>query len=139
MEIKSTYDMRGRQRNVLRLLHFDREGLAHIIAYRILVSLCIITGIVAIYSLLSGSIFFLGLTKALFAIVWLLFGIELYSVYKAFGIISTKGVVFGRLNESFVNSEIKKSNWQGLVKAGAPMLLVVWYALFVAFAVVVLL
>ena len=49
MEIKSTYDTRGRQRNVLRLAHFDREGLAHILSYRILAFLTIITGIVTLH------------------------------------------------------------------------------------------
>ncbi len=139
MEIKSTYDTRGRQRNVLRLAHFDREGLAHILSYRILAFLAIITGIVALYAIISGSAAWMTGAKILTGIVWLLFGIELYSVYKAFGIIATKGVVFGRLNESFLNSEVRMKRWYGVVRAAGPVLIIAWYALFAVFALVVLL
>ena len=139
MEIKSTYDMRGRQRNVLRLAHFDREGLAHILSYRILAFLTVITGIVVLYAIFSGSGSWMAAAKILIGIVWLLFGIELYSVYKAFGIIATKGIVFGRLNESFLNSEIRTKRWYGLVKAAGPVLIIAWYALFAVFVLVVLL
>ena len=138
MEIKSTYDTRGRQRNVLRLAHFDREGLAHIISYRILAFLTIITGIVVLYAILSDSSIWMTTAKILIGIVWLLFGIELYSVYKAFGIIATKGIVFGRLNESFLNSEVRERRWYGLIRAAGPVLIIVWYALFAAFALVVI-
>ena len=137
MEIKSTYDTRGRQRNVLRLAHFDREGLAHIISYRILAFLTIITGIVVLYAILSDSSIWMTTAKILIGIVWLLFGIELYSVYKAFGIIATKGIVFGRLNESFLNSEVRERRWYGLIRAAGPVLIIVWYALFAVFALVV--
>jgi hypothetical protein len=137
MEIKSTYDTRGRQRNVLRLAHFDREGLAHIISYRILAFLTIITGIVVLYAILSDSSIWMTAAKILIGIVWLLFGIELYSVYKAFGIIATKGIVFGRLNESFLNSEVRERRWYGLIRAAGPVLIIVWYALFAVFALVV--
>ncbi len=139
MEFKSTYDTRGKQRNVLRLAHFDKEGLAHILTYRILAFLSIITGATVLYAIMSGSASFMSIAKVLVAIVWLLFGIELYSVYKAFGIIATKGVVFGRLNDSFINSEVKTKPWYGVVKAGGPLLIFVWYALFVVFAAVVML
>ena len=139
MEIKSTYDTRGRQRNVLRLAHFDKEGLAHILAYRVLAFLAIITGIVVLYAILSDSSIWMTAAKILIGIVWLLFGIELYSVYKAFGIIATKGIVFGRLNESFLNSEVKMKRWYGLIRAGGPVLIIVWYALFAVFALVVIL
>ena len=138
MEIKSTYDTRGRQRNVLRLAHFDREGLAHIISYRILAFLTIITGIVVLYAILSDSSIWMTAAKILIGIVWLLFGIELYSVYKAFGIIATKGIVFGRLNESFLNSEVRERRWYGFIRAAGPVLIIVWYALFAAFALVVI-
>ena len=139
MEIKSTYDTRGRQRNVLRLAHFDMEGLAHILSYRILVFLTVITGIVTLYAIVSGFSVWMTAAKILIGIVWLLFGIELYSVYKAFGIISTKGIVFGRLNESFLNSEVRMKSWYGLVKAAGPLLVIVWYVLFAVFALVVIL
>lgn len=139
MEVKSTYDTRGRQRNVLRLAHFDMEGLAHILAYRILASLTVITGIVALYAVFSGNALSVAIANVLIGIVWLLFGIELYSVYKAFGIIATKGIVFGRLNESFLNSEVKMKRWYGLVRAAGPVLIVAWYALFAVFALVVIL
>ena len=138
MEIKSTYDTRGRQRNVLRLVHFDREGLAHILSYRVLAFLTIITGFVVLYAILSGSSIWMAAAKILIGIVWLLFGIELYSVYKAFGIIATKGIVFGRLNESFLNSEVREKRWYGLIKAAGPLLIIVWYVLFAAFALVVI-
>ncbi len=138
MEIKSTYDTRGRQRNVLRLAHFDREGLAHILSYRILAFLTIITGIVTLYAILSSSNIWMTAAKILIGIVWLLFGIELYSVYKAFGIITTKGIVFGRLNESFLNSEVRMKRWYGLIKTAGPVLIIVWYALFAVFALVVI-
>ena len=138
MEIKSTYDTRGRQRNVLRLAHFDMEGLAHILSYRILAFLTVITGIVALYAILSGSGLWMAAAKILIGVVWLLFGIELYSVYKAFGIIATRGIVFGRLNESFLNSEVRMKRWYGFVKAAGPLLVIVWYALFAVFALVVL-
>jgi hypothetical protein len=138
MEIKSTYDTRGRQRNVLRLAHFDREGLAHILSYRVLAFLTIITGIVVLYAILSGNSAWMTAAKILIGIVWLLFGIELYSVYKAFGIIATKGIVFGRLNESFLNSEVRMKRWYGLIRAAGPVLIIVWYALFAVFALVVI-
>ncbi len=135
---KETYDTRGKQRNVLRLLHFDDEGLAHMITYRILAILSIITGIMIFVALyMPQAQWLMSLAEALIAIVWLLFGVELWSTYKAMGIISTKGIVFGRLNKSFLDSEAKMKGWYSLARPAGYALLIIWYALFVAFVWVV--
>ena len=141
MEIgKEVYDTRGRQRNVFRLAHFDNEGLAHIVTYRILAFLSIVTGALTLITLHYGSLNGLSyVTYALIAIVWALFGIEIYATYKAFVVIATKGIVFGRLNDSFLNSEVKDRNRHSFLKPVGYAVLAIWYALLAVFIWVVFL
>lgn len=135
MEIKkATYDTRGRQRNVLRLAAFDREGLAHIITYRLLAVLSIITGAFIFMDIYFGGGPLSLITRALILIVWLLFGIELYSTYKAFAIIVTKGVAFGRLDKSFLDSQVKAGRAYSFFEPAGFVMLAAWYLLFVVFA-----
>jgi hypothetical protein len=83
----------------------------HVIAYRILIFTALIAGVLTMYSLYSPTNYATAiLAKAFLAISWLLFTPQLLQAGKAFVVMRTRGVVFGSLNKSFVDSEIGKSS-----------------------------
>jgi hypothetical protein len=103
---KITYDVRGSQSRIFRLLGFDKEAFIHMLFYRILLFVAIITGMAILFYLAFGGTSLLIISDALIAAVWILFTPQLFESAKAFSIISSKGESFGHLNKSFLNSSV---------------------------------
>ena len=128
---KKTYDMRGKQSNLTRLAHFDKEGLIHMITYRVLIFYSIPYGILLLVSLLYPSLVqYIG---ALTAIFWILITPQLWESVKAFSLISSRGLAFGHLSEEYVYLEKTKYSRTGLLYKPIPYIaMLFWFAGFIA-------
>jgi hypothetical protein len=96
--------LRGSQKNIFRLYGFDKPSLVHMLFFRILIFVSLITVIAAVaYILLQTPLSFLVL-KALLLAVWILFAPQLYAVVKVLALVMTTGRASKTMNESFLNS-----------------------------------
>lgn len=132
--MKNTYDLRGSQGNILRLASFDKEALLHMLFYRLMVIIAPAAALMMVYRLLLNTASF-NLVNTVVLTVWIVFTPQLFATAKAFSLISSKGVVFGHLNESFLNSRIKKKRIYAVYKAIPYVVLMVWAIGFLAFLV----
>ena len=103
---KTTYDARGSQSRIFRLLGFDKEAFIHMISYRILLFVAIFAGVEILIYLVIGGTSLLIISEALVAFVWILFTPQLFESAKAFSLIGSRGESFGNLNKSFLNSSV---------------------------------
>ncbi len=102
MENKTTYDVRGGQRNLKRQLSFNRESFIHMAFYRVLI----------IVSIISFFVFLLGfwfawasrLVDYLVVLVWILFIPQIFAFLKGISMVGSKGIEFGHLNESYASA-----------------------------------
>lgn len=120
---KKTFDMRGKQKNIARLRHFDTEGFIHMVFYRALIFYSIIYGI-----LLLGSLVYAQLapySKPLTIIFWILITPQLYETVKAFSLISSRGLAFGHLSKEHVY--LMKSKYS---KTGSVYIIIPYVAMF---------
>lgn len=102
MEEASTYDMRGRQSGILRLWGFHKEGLVHMLSYRMLVPLSLITAVLIIASLAYNTSAITRIAESAMLLTFILFTPQIFASLKAFSLVYSKGSAFGHLNESFV-------------------------------------
>ena len=99
--LESPRDLRGPIWRIGRLLRFYREAFLHVLAYRIMVPLTIIFGVIMLLSLFVPG---LGpLLKVVTAVVWVLWTPQIYEVAKGLSLAWTRGMAFGRLNEEFAH------------------------------------
>ncbi len=134
MSGENSYDVRGRQSLIFRLSRFDREGLIHMVFYRIAVFLALILAASMILSMSYYRTPFTGITKALLLLVWIIFTPQLFETAKAMSLISSRGIVFGKLNNSFMKYGVRKKKTYILLKALPYASLLIWAA---GFAVLV--
>lgn len=132
---KRIYDLRGRQRSILRVGRFDREALLHMITYRALIFVGFIEGLVLLYSSVFGSGAVLdSVSDFLLFVVMLIFIPEIFEMLKALAVISSKGIVFGRLNHSFLDAN-------NLARKDSPLAVLpylgtlIWIGVIIAFLV----
>jgi hypothetical protein len=126
---KKVKDLRGPQTRIGRLARFHFEGYIHVFAYRILVPLMILWGLLIIAYLLAPG---LGVAlKVVTAIVWVLWTAQLFEVAKGLSLAWSRGMVFGKLNEEFAHLYRKRYRAKDGLKALPYVLLVVWAAGFV--------
>lgn len=128
---KKTYDMRGRQGNLFRLLGFDKEAFIHMIAYRALIFYSIPYGVLMLISLVYANL--AAYTWLLTAVFWILVTPQLYETMKAFSLISSRGLAFGHLSESYVYLEKAKYSRSGSLYKPIPYIaMLIWIAGFIA-------
>jgi hypothetical protein len=129
------YDVRGSQSRILRLIHFDREALLHMLFYRAAVFISILLAASIIIGMAYYSTAFTWSTKTLIVAVWILFTPQLFETFKAASIIASGGIAFGRLNQSFLNSR-SKTAWKeplfAVLKVAPYAVLAAWAMGFVA-------
>ena len=132
---KKTYDLRGSQRSIFRVGRFDREALLHMITYRALIFVGFAEGLVLLYSSVFGSGAALGsVSDFLLLVVMLIFIPEIFEMLKALAVISSRGIVFGRLNHSFLDANNlgrKNSPLAALPYLGT----LIWIGVIIAFLV----
>jgi hypothetical protein len=127
---KRGYDFRGKQRNIFRLWGFHKSAFIHMLFYRILIPLSIIYGVTLIFSVFYAPLNLF--TKWFTAVVWILFTPQVYETAKAFALINTRGLAFGRLNESYVYLLKKRYNKSAGFYATLPyIVLALWIVGFV--------
>ena len=128
---KKTFDMRGSQKNIARLSHFDTEGFIHMVFYRALIFYSIIYGV-----LLLASIVYIQLapySKPLTIIFWILITPQLFETVKAFSLISSRGLAFGHLSKERVSIMKTKYSKTGSVYKTLPYIaMILWVIGFVA-------
>ncbi len=128
---KKTYDMRGKQANIARLWHFDREGFIHMVAYRALIFYSIPYGILLIVSLFYTNL--AHYTGILTIIFWILITPQLYETVKAFSLISSRGLAFGHLSEGYIYLSKSKYSRSGTLYKPIPYIaMLLWLAGFIA-------
>ncbi len=102
MENKVTYDVRGSQTNLKRQLSFNQEGFIHMVFYRGLIIVSMISFLVFLLSF-----WFAWMSQAigyLILIIWILFIPQVFSFLKGISMIGSKGLEFGHLNESYAST-----------------------------------
>ena len=130
---KETYDTRGRQESIFRLSGIDKWALLHIAGYRLLIFFSFAAGVSILYNMLyTGNQYVLMFGDITLAVAWLLFTPQLFQAGKAFCIMATKGIVAGRLNRSFIESEAKQKWIYSLYRPVPYAVVVVWLAAFCA-------
>jgi len=126
MQDQDSYDVRGSQSRVFRLLTFDKEGLIHMLFYRI----AVFSAIILAASMITGFIYnqtpFINLTGVMLVITWVLFTPQVFETSKAMSVIASSGTVFGRLNESFLKYGTHKSRLKIAYAAFPYAALVIW-------------
>jgi hypothetical protein len=129
-------DARGRETSIFKLWKFHREGMVHMLFYRILIFVSLISAAVVAFSAVTGQ--YIWAAHALLLAIWLLFTPQLFGMFKVLAIGTTDGIAFGHLEKSYLSSIEKRVN-RGKVDTFTllPYLaVVVWIALLCAFALV---
>ena len=126
MQEKEIYDVRGGQSKLFRLLRFDTEGLVHLVFYRI----AIVIAALMVISMAIGVKYvqtpFINATRVLMLLLWIMFTPQLFETIKAMSLIASRGVVFGRLNPSFM-SQVKRNTGMDVLLYALPyVVLAVW-------------
>ena len=133
MDENDSYDVRGRQSRIFRLFCFDKEGLAHMTFYRIAIVIALLMLISMVIGLTYSSYHtpFINGTRVLFLLLWILFTPQLFETGKAAAVIASRGIVFGRLNQSFMKYGIQKRRSYIALKAIPYVVMLVWAVGFV--------
>ncbi len=131
---KKTYDARGSIGNLGRLIEFDREAFYHLISYRLLIITSLLTAALFILSTALHSL--VPVWKVLLLAVWLLLASQVYESAKAFVLVGSRGLAFGRLNESYLSS-MRSGEVAGISAYIPYAVLAVWAVGFVIFAAVI--
>ncbi len=130
--MKEVYDIRGRQSSIFRLAGFDREGLLHMVAYRILIFVSIVVGAAVLGTLLFAphdiNAWYID---ALVLLVWALITPQVYETARAFALILSRGLSSQDLNQSFVNFAVKNKSAFDAYRAFPYLVLGVWMIGFV--------
>lgn len=135
MIAKQVYDMRGRQSSMLRVGRFDKGALLHMLSNRILAVLALVGAAVMFLDLYSPSYLLAYWARIMIIVIWIFFTPQLFSVFKAFSLVYSKGAAFGHLNRSFLNVGVKKKGIHSVYTALPYAAVVVWLLGFVALAV----
>lgn len=126
MENAESYDIRGRQAGILRLYSFDKEGLIHMVFYRIAVFLALILAASIMIGIVYYSNPFTKITKILILLIWILFTPQIFETGKATAIIMSRGVVFGRLNKSFLKYGAKRERVYVIYSLLPYIIVLIW-------------
>ncbi len=127
-------DLRGPLSRLGRLAAFHREGLIHVVAYRVMVPLMVLFGaLVFVYLFVPG----LGLAlKVSTAVIWVLWTPQLFEVARGLSLAWSRGMAYGKLNPEFAHLYRKrygKATWH--LVAFPWVVLVLWAAAFVVMLV----
>jgi hypothetical protein len=126
MVAKHIYDVRGKQSLIFRLWCSDREALLHAATYRaamIVAAFAVVAMVVGIYSYGNP---LTSVSEKLIFCVGLLMTPQIFESFKAMIVIITKGVVFGKLNPSFLKFGVKRSAIYPLYSLVPYIVTVVW-------------
>ncbi len=131
MANKATYDARSSELNIGRQLTFHKAAFFHMLFYRILIVASIATAIVFLLSLefvvLSTYI------KYLIMLVWVLFIPQIFSLAEGLSMIGSKGLAFGHLNKSYIDTISVNKSRHAVYKAVPYAVLILWVAAFCLF------
>lgn len=123
-------DLRGPQSRIGRLARFHVEGYVHVLAYRILVPLMLLYGILVIVFLLVPGL--ATVLKAATAVIWVLWAPQLFEVMKGLALAWSRGMAYGNLNPEFAHLYRKRYGKRpGFYVALPWIFLVVWAAGFI--------
>ncbi len=123
-------DLRGSQTRIVRLASFHFEGFIHVLAYRIMVPLTMLWGLLIVAYLIAPGLG--GVLKVVTAVVWVLWTPQLFEVVKGLALAWTRGMAFGKLNEEFAHLYRKRYGKKpGLYLALPYIFLAVWAAGFI--------
>lgn len=126
MAEKHIYDVRGRQSRIFRLYCSDKEALVHMVFYRLAIIFSFITIISMIWSVYAYGSILTSISERFIIILGFLFIPQLFESMKAFSLIISGGVVFGRLNESFLQHGVKQRGIYQLYKLIPYVVIVIW-------------
>lgn len=125
--MEESYDVRGKQQNIFRLLGFDAEALVHMIFYRIFIFASVAIGIIVLAAMaFAPQDIGMGFIESLILIVWILFTPQVYETAKAMMIILSRGMSSPYLNQSFVNFAVKDKAAYPFYRAFPYAVLMLW-------------
>ncbi len=123
---KHIYDVRGRQSSIFRLYCSDKEALIHMVFYRLAIIFAFLAAISIIASIYSNHNPLNPLTERFIFVVGVLMIPQLFESLKAAMLIASGGVVFGRLNPSFLKYGVKQKRIYQLYKLVPYIVTIVW-------------
>jgi hypothetical protein len=127
-------DLRGPLRRIGRLVGFYPVAYFHVIIYRIMVPLALVCcAVIAAYLFVPG----LGaLLKIFVAVLWAMWTLQLFRVFKGLALAWSRGMAFGNLNEEFAHLyRMRYKPRAGIYRALPFAFLVVWVCGFAALLV----
>ncbi len=102
-------EFRGKQSSIFRLRFFDKFALIHMIFYRIIVVLGIITGVSIFAYALFGVKELLLISEYLIMCIWILFTPQLYEIVQVLNLKITNAHISKYMNNSFlISNNLKK-------------------------------
>ncbi len=123
-------DLRGRQSRIGRLARFYLEGFIHVLAYRLMVPLTILYGLLIIAYLAEPA--FGTALKIATAVIWVLWTPQLFEVAKGLALAWSRGMAFGNLNEEFAHLyRTRYGKRRGLYLSLPFIVMAVWAAGFI--------
>ncbi len=126
MAQKHVYDVRGKQTMIFRLYASDKEGLLHMLFYRLAIIVAFITIVSMIWSVWTSGNLLNFVSQRLIIVVGVLFTPQLFESMKAFSLIVSGGIVFGMLNPSFLHYGVKKHGIYQLYKLIPYIVTAIW-------------
>ncbi len=126
---KKMRDLRGPQVRIGRLARFLPIGFIHVLAYRIMVPLLLLYGILVIVYLLVPGLG--GALKVVTAVAWVLWTPQLFEVARGLALAWSRGMVFGKLNPEFAHLYRARYGGKGVLRALPILVLAGWAAGFV--------
>jgi hypothetical protein len=133
--MENSYDIRGRQSNIFRLWRFDKNALAHMVSFRILIFEAPLAAIFLLLSIVFPISGIILISRILVLIAWILFTPQLFDAFKALSLVSSKGSAFGKFNEYYMKTQKRDPN-TGFYETLPYMGLIVWIFFFVVFVFV---
>jgi hypothetical protein len=126
MTEKTVFDARSTEYNLGRQLPFHKVGFVHMMFYRILVLVSLAT--FAIFLLSLEFTFLSYWIKYLIVLVWVLFIPQIFSFAEGFSMMWSKGIAFGHLNKSYIDTLTVNQKKYALYKVMPYVVLFVWIA-----------
>ncbi len=130
--MSSTNSIGSMKPNLSRLFSFYKEGFIHAVSYRVLIFISLLTAAFLIIDIFVNSTIIILTTKILILITWILFTPQLFSVFVVMVVYMTKGLAFGNLNPSFVNTLEKNEQSLSVYKSIPYIAIAIWLLAFIA-------
>ena len=100
--MEEKWEQRGSQSGIFRMGRFSLFGLVHILFYKVLIFVALVTAALIVYSMAYGTPLVLLAAKISIIAAWILFTPQLFSAIEAFSLVRSRGLAFGKYSEYYM-------------------------------------